>query len=315
MLDYFKKNGKIVSTGKEITVPSIFVEDDWKRHMSINLSTGQWQDFKSGERGGFIRLYGILKGLDYPAAKADIYVRTFGFADTEEDKVEDGCPEEEIDLIPITIDSCNSNAPEVISAWVYLYERKLFSFKTEAPEFFISSNERFKGRVIIPYFDKDHKVFFYQGRTIVGATPKYISKRSTLIKQSDLLYPFDMGLDYVVVCEGPLDAISLQNAGVNATCTTGCHISTTQGRDLRDFGGKVIIGFDGDAAGLKGLRAAEKLRKSLLMPKIHFCFPPPKCKDWNEALLGGVDLKGYILKKEEEYTFAYNVDLVMGLRD
>ena len=40
--------------------------------MSINLDSGLWQCFKSGNKGNFIQIYSFLEGLTYNQAEADI---------------------------------------------------------------------------------------------------------------------------------------------------------------------------------------------------------------------------------------------------
>ncbi len=47
---------------QEFLVDSIFVEDK-KKHMSINMGTGLWQDFKSKETGNFPQLISHIEGI------------------------------------------------------------------------------------------------------------------------------------------------------------------------------------------------------------------------------------------------------------
>ena len=53
----FLSNYRLSSDDIELVVPSLFVDNDYKRHMSINLVTGLWRCFKSGESGNFAQLY------------------------------------------------------------------------------------------------------------------------------------------------------------------------------------------------------------------------------------------------------------------
>ena len=55
-LEKFKDNYKMSSGESELIVPSVYISDDYKRHMSINLDTGLWQCFKSGNKGNFTQL-------------------------------------------------------------------------------------------------------------------------------------------------------------------------------------------------------------------------------------------------------------------
>jgi hypothetical protein len=304
VLSNFNKVGRIVSAGREMTIPSLFVKNDWKRHMSVNLDTGMWQDFKSGERGDFIALYAITKGITRKLAKAEVYINSFSASQTAEVPKTDDKPQRDAEtLTPVSINSCFSDNEEVVRAWEYAYKRKLFNLRTEEPEFFISNLSSMSGRVIIPYFD-GKTVFYYQARTLSDQRPKYLNKDDCKVQKSSILYPFDMSLPYVVVCEGPIDAISLKNAGINATCTCGSIVSMEQMKQLKDFGGKVIFGYDNDAAGQKGLKDADKKRRFLLMNEIYFCCPPKGAKDWNDVFVRELaDLPKYIEEYSRKYSF------------
>jgi DNA primase len=134
--------------------------------------------------------------------------------------------------------------------------------------------------------------------------PKYYCAKEgqSVFKGSHILYPFDTGMDYVVVCEGPFDARSLQIQGINATCTTGMSVSETQLDALRMFRGKLIFGYDNDKAGEAGLKKADNMRKKKLMPALWYCPPPKPFKDWNEAHQKDFDLKSYVLSTAKPYT-------------
>ena len=41
-----KEDYRISSNNREMIIPSVFIDNDYKRHMSINLETGLWQCFK-----------------------------------------------------------------------------------------------------------------------------------------------------------------------------------------------------------------------------------------------------------------------------
>ena len=84
----FEDNYKMSSNDTELIVPSIFTNDDYKRHMSINLDTGLWQCFKSGNKGNFIQLYAYMEGITYNQAESDILFKELeGNYDTPSPKV------------------------------------------------------------------------------------------------------------------------------------------------------------------------------------------------------------------------------------
>ncbi len=287
-----------------MVLPSLFVKNDWKCHLSVNLDTGLWQDFKSEEKGDFISFYALTKGISRKLARAEIYINSFSTSGVDEPIkfIADDSDMAKEEFIPVSIESCDSEDQDILLAWSYAYSRGLFSLKTDKPEFFISRSKRLSGRLVIPYFEGGN-MFYYQARALADQHPKYMNPEGGDIQKASLLYPFDTSLPYVVVCEGPIDAISLKNAGVNATCTCGCVPSMEQLKQLKDFDGKVIFGYDNDSAGKKGLKIADEKRRLLMMSEIYFCTPPKGYKDWNEAFVAGEPLGSYVSDYTKRYAF------------
>ena len=137
-----------------------------------------------------------------------------------------------------------------------------------------------------------------------GVTPKYLNPSSENgVKSSNILYPFDFEREHLCICEGPADAISLNLNGLNATCTVGSTISHVQMQTLREFEGRIILAYDNDEAGQRGIEKFESLRKKYMMPTFSVCTPPFNYKDWNEAHQAGEDLYEWFTEKTYEYNF------------
>lgn len=283
---------------------SPYVENDWKRHFSINLDTGLWQCFKTGEKGNFIKLYAYLENITIKRAYTKLILDNFFFDKEFITLPEHKTEKEVLDLIPVSINSHDDSDPVVQKAWVFLFGRSLFDINSEDPEpFYVCKSGKYQNRVIIPFKDEG-EVFYFQARSLDGRTPKYLNPAAENgPKPSEILYPYDERSDYLVVCEGPLDAISLQIKGVNATSTMGCSISRTQAEMLQDFDGKLILGYDNDGAGERGIQKFEQLRKELRMPSFSVCPPPGKHKDWNEAAVADEDLYSWVCEKSYVYSY------------
>ena len=207
--------------------------------------------------------------------------------------------------VPIHLGSHENSNELVQRAWCLLYERKLFNLaEDEHHPFYLATSGRYKNRLIIPFKNADGDMFYFQARTLKDEQPKYLNPLDSPVKPSHILYPFDESQDSVVVCEGPIDALSLQLQGVNATCTLGCSVSDTQISMLRDFSGDIIVGYDNDTAGQKGLEKFERMRLEKRMPNLHVCHPPTNAKDWNFAHIHDFDLKDHV----ENYSFKYDFD-------
>jgi hypothetical protein len=312
-LEKFKDNYKMSSGESELIVPSVYISDDYKRHMSINLDTGLWQCFKSGNKGNFTQLYAYMEGLTYAQAEADILFKEF---DGQIDSITHTPPKakrvepssatrlDELHLKSVTVEDYDSEDRLVQHAWTFLYERKLFDLESNDRTYYVSTKGRYAGRLIIPFVENS-EIFYFQARALGEQTPKYLNPSDDWPRPSHILYPFDEEADQVVICEGPLDAISLQLQGVNATCTMGCSVSELQVEALKDFGRKIIIGYDNDDAGKRGVCKFDYLRRLKRMADLYICHPPSEDKDWNDAHMRGQNLSGFVDNHTKQYDYDY----------
>ena len=307
---FFKNIGKYSANGREFIMPSIFIPDDWKNHFSINTDTGLWQDFKTGNSGNFIHFVAAVENISYQKAQAKILFYEFEHGPYEplpEDEDASVPLEMPEDLIPVNI-HCHSDKNQYVQkAWVFLYGRNLFNLLEEDPEpYYVCTTGKYANRLIIP-FKYDNDMFYFQGRTLGWETPKYLNPTGTYVKPSNILYPFSSDEEQLVVCEGPLDAISLQLQGVNATCTMGSTISEVQSQILAEFKGEIILGYDNDEAGKRGIEKFDRLRKMNLMEEFYICTPPASYKDWNEAHQKGEDLNKWLKQNTHKYDYDYKI--------
>lgn len=291
---------------------SIFVDNDWKRHMSINIDSGLWQCFKTGRSGNFVSFYAHIENLPYFRAQRDIIIKNFDCQDGPVPELDRPAKDQiELDvseLEPITLSSAYSEDRTMLVAWSFLFGRKLFNQDFEEPDaFYLCNSGRFRNRIIIP-FKNEGIVYYFQGRSISGDTPKYLNPSTEVApKPSDILYPYNEEEDHLVICEGPLDARSLQLQGINATCTIGSSVSPRQAEILATFNGRIILGYDNDSAGQRGINKFDRTRKERMMKGFDICPPPAQYKDWNEAHIDNFDLFEWIMEKSCAYDFEYQI--------
>jgi hypothetical protein len=313
--DYISKNfsdkGRLSSNDQEFIMESLFVQNDWKKHMSINIDSGLWQCFKTGRSGNFTRFYAEAEGVPYFRAYRDLMILNFEFLGED---IPQRIKEErqlELDttrLIPLNIESGHSDDPDTLRAWSLLFERKLFTLEDPPEaEYYLCMEGKFHNRIIIP-FKKDELVYYFQARALGDQRPKYLNPSTEIAPNpSEILYPYDEDSDHLVICEGPLDAKSLQLQGVNATATMKNHISPRQAEIISTFKGRVILGFDNDDAGHFGCRRFDELRRERLMDDFYVCSPPNGCKDWNEAHVKGESLHPWVIGESSLYNFEYKL--------
>ena len=124
--------------------------------------------------------------------------------------------------------------------------------------------DRFRNRIMFPIFDRQSRVIAFGGRIIGEGEPKYLnSPESPLYSKGRTLYGLPQAAEALrasgvaLVVEGYLDLIALQVHGVgNVLATLGTALTREQVRLLKALADKVVLVYDGDAAGAKAMKRA-----------------------------------------------------------
>ncbi|MCX6640352.1 MAG: DNA primase [bacterium] len=119
--------------------------------------------------------------------------------------------------------------------------------------------DRFRGRLIFPIHNLSGKVVAFGGRAMQAETEgaKYINSPQTPIyNKSGILYGLHLAVDQIkrrgecLIVEGYTDLIRLHEGGfAHAVATSGTALTREQASLLRRFCNKVVLVYDGDAAG------------------------------------------------------------------
>lgn len=115
--------------------------------------------------------------------------------------------------------------------------------------------DRFKGRLMFPIQDVRGKTIAFGGRVLDDSKPKYINSAEGLVySKGRNLYGLNVAkksdVKDIIIVEGYMDCVSLHQRGINnAVASLGTALTEAQGRLLRRYGEKVIIGYDSDGAG------------------------------------------------------------------
>ena len=123
--------------------------------------------------------------------------------------------------------------------------------------------DRFRNRVLVPLRLPSGKVVGFGGRALGDETPKYLNSPETPVyRKGKFLFGLDRARaafkqrSEAVLVEGYFDVIALAQAGVNeVVATSGTALTLDQCRLLKRYVARVLLVFDGDAA---GQAAAEK---------------------------------------------------------
>ena len=126
---------------------------------------------------------------------------------------------------------------------------------------------RFIERITFPIFLQSGKLVGFGGRTISGHNAKYVNSPATkLFNKSALLFGYNLARESIyqskeiIITEGYLDVVMLHQAGfTNSVATLGTALTSQHIPLLKKSDAKVILGYDGDKAGMEAAYKASIL--------------------------------------------------------
>jgi len=151
----------------------------------------------------------------------------------------------------------------------YLANRKINPL---AYPFYHTNKVGFNNRIIIPFIYKG-EVVGWTARAVNDAKPKYLSEQ-----QPGFVFNLDHQTndrDFVIVCEGPFDALS-----IDACALLGAEIKDSQNWLLKQLGKEIVLVPDKDHEGPKTVEQAVEFGWSVSMPDW-----PDGVKDVNDAVV------------------------------
>jgi len=151
----------------------------------------------------------------------------------------------------------------------YIAQRKMY---LDYYNFHWTPKVGFSNRLIIPFY-KDSVCVGYTARAVNDAKPKYLSEQ-----QPGYVFNLDAqnnNRQFVIVCEGPFDAISIDGCAL-----LGAEIKDSQNWLLKQLNKEIVLVPDRDKAGLLTLEQALDYGWSVSMPDW-----PDDVKDVNDAII------------------------------
>jgi hypothetical protein len=162
------------------------------------------------------------------------------------------------------------DVPEkLIPVLEYIAERKMY---LDYYNFHWTPKVGFSNRLIIPFY-KDGVCVGYTARAVNDAKPKYLSEQ-----QPGYVFNLDAqhnNRQFVIVCEGPFDAISIDGCAL-----LGAEIKDSQNWLLKQLNKEIVLVPDRDKSGLLTLEQALDYGWSVSMPDW-----PDDVKDVNDAIV------------------------------
>ncbi len=124
--------------------------------------------------------------------------------------------------------------------------------------------DMFRNRIIFPITNMSGTVVAFGGRAFGDAMPKYLNSPETAVfKKSETLFGLDHAKEdirrgnRVLVTEGYMDVVMCHQYGFNnVVAPLGTSLTPAHARKLRTLADKVVMVFDGDAAGVAAAKRA-----------------------------------------------------------
>lgn len=288
-------DGDVIVRGNEIRINSIFTEDQ-KYHLwcnpfggKYNREDGCYRCFYTDKKGTLVGLVMLVDNCSYREAK-DTLSDGIKLVDLEEElnkffiekDVVYNNSESKIKLPEhsIFIDSMSSNNFYKIDVVDYLNKRKI------KPEGLLYCTEgEYNNRIIIPYYDRDYNLIYYNSRHIGKSKLRYMGPPKSIgVGKGDVLFvpQWPKKGEKLYLTEGEFDALALFNSGLYSAACGGKFLTEKQIIMLNEY--KVCLSLDQDNAGFKGLI---EMGKQLISHGITVSFvrPPKGYKDWNDVLI------------------------------
>ena len=260
-----------VVKGKEIRINSIFTEDQ-NLHLWCSPSGGKkkrengvFHCFKTDTKGSLVKLVMLVDKIDYDEAttllKGEANIREL------ERQVEELLAEydkpfiENKPKVRISLpDECY--ALDGLDNWWGKKAREyLDSRMIPSDGLYVCTGGLYKARIIIPYYDREGILCYWNGRHFGKAKLKYRGPPKEIgVGKEDVVFmpKWPTPGETVHLCEGEFNAKSLCLAGLNGGAAGGKNLSEKQAVLLNDY--KLVICLDRDKAGQAGSMAmAERI--------------------------------------------------------
>lgn len=310
----------IIVKDNEIKINSIFCED-YKHHLWCNPSGGKnkyphgvYHCWKTDQKGSLVNLVmqfdkcsyedalDILDGADIELNELEKKVQEIFDQKTIEPKSD----QKEIKSLEIP-PNCYLFSDLPSSNYIRKYASDyLKNRKIPEDNLYVCTQGRYKNRIVIPYYDRQGNLIYYNGRYIgnEGTNLRYLGPPKELgIGKSDVLFvpEWPEKQEKIYITEGEFDAISLSICGFKSVALGGKVLSEKQFSMIKDQ--VPVLSFDSDDAGSDALVKIANFLLSKGITNIYYVRPCKEFKDWNGMLVNKCEnvIKNYIKLQEKKY--------------
>lgn len=148
--------------------------------------------------------------------------------------------------------------------------------------------DRFIGRIMFPIIDPKGNVIAFGARSIDSKMPKYLNTSDTVVfKKSKNLFSLNnvKSKDKVILTEGYMDTISLNQIGINySVASLGTSLTKYQAKIISKNFNTVYVCYDSDKAGVSAADRAVDLLNDEKIEVRTILLPSDKVKDPNDFI-------------------------------
>lgn len=252
-----------------------------KRRYNLDYNNGipGWKCFNCDEDGNFYDIYSIIKGVSYDDAVEQLKNWKWDKARIRNRLSKNETKKEKVEFTHYNWikEDCAEPPERYVNALKNFYDSRRIDPKVN--KLYIAYQGRYRNRIIIPIFDADDNIVYFQARRIpkTGIIPKYdnpASPKEIIILNSHLFDPDK----YIIVPEGVIDAWMV---GTQGTTCLGKFISEDFLEELLKMTNEgVIIALDNDIEGQKAVRKFMKGNK--FADKVKFFLHPFEFSEYDD---------------------------------
>ena len=293
-------------------------KNPYKKRFNMDWNNGVpgWHCWNCGRHGNFIEIYSIVTGKSYDDAKKELFYTWKGNNQVKKEfkrkskKVDNPITKKEINYD--NFDWIRQKSLSIYDAEDrYVRALKKFYESRKIPSeciLYICYEGRYRNRIIIPIFNENREIIYFQARRIpkTGLKPKYdnpVAPKELIILNR---HRFDRSKS-IIVFEGLIDAFMVKNQG---TSCLGKEVSEELIVELKKLTDEnVIIALDNDSEAYKAL--AKLFKKNRYAKKVKYFLYPSKYKDYDDINNivrnenEGMDVYNLITQNSVNYSQAY----------
>lgn len=308
-----------VIQGQEIRINSIFQADDSNHHLWCStkggkkkISSGVFHCFKTDRKGTLIKLVQLVDKCDRADAIATLQGNA-RISDLERKleeffAVQEAQPVIEPPKFTLPAGALLITDLPTSNWWRRKAEEYMATRKIPIDGLYVGTEEPYKFRLIIPYYDREGKLIYFNGRTMGKSKVKYRGPPKEIgVGKEDVVFmagAWPEAGDQLYLCEGEFNAMSLNICELKAGACGGKNMGEKQSVMLAPY--RITLCLDRDKAGKQGTTKMSSMISKLSVAtggreKLKYVLPPVGINDWNEMYLKfGPELVHHFIKKHQK---------------